>query len=164
MAGKKGSGLALGVVLIAVGSILMVTRLAPVQTAPAWLLGLGLALSLIAILQRRYAPLVGGMVLLGIGAGMVLGDLHALGLSIRAWRLIALGLGFVGVFALGALIGLGKRWWPLVPGVILIALGAAPFLRDLLFIPPEIEIAMRTWWPAVLVLGGLVVVVRALRR
>jgi len=164
MAGRKGSGLAFGVVLIAVGSILMVTRLAPVQTAPAWLLGLGLALALIGILQRRYAPLVGGLILLGLGAGMVLGDLHALGLSIRAWRLIALGLGFVGVFALGALIGMSRRWWPLVPGIILIGLGVAPSLRDLLFVPPEVEIIVRTWWPAALVVAGVVVVIGALRR
>lgn len=164
MGGNKRSGLAFGVVLIAVGSILMVTRLAPVQTAPAWLLGLGLALALIGILQRRYAPMVAGMILLGVGAGMVLGDVRALGMSIRAWRLIALGLGFLGVFALGALIGLSRRWWPLVPGIVLIVLGVAPSLRDLLVIPPQLEILVRTWWPVALVVAGLVVVIRSLRR
>jgi len=164
MAGRKTGGLAFGVILIAVGAILMATRLAPVQTAPAWLLGLGLALSLIGILQRRVAALVGGMVLLGVGAGMVLGDLQALGLGIRAWRLVALGLAFFGIYLLGALVGLPRRWWPLVPGVVLVGLGLAPSFRDLLFIPPEVEIAVRTWWPAVLVVAGGWLVVKALRR
>jgi len=51
-----------------------------------------------------------------------------------------------------------------VPGAILLALGGARFLRHIAVIPPQAMIAVRTWWPAALVVAGVWVLVRALRR
>lgn len=164
MARAASKQITVGVVLIAVGGVLLATRLAPVQSAPAWLLGLGLAFSLIGIIQRAYGPLVAGMILLGLGAGIVLGDRDALGLSIRAWRLVALGAGFALIVPIATLLQLKRRLWPLVVGGILVVAGLAPFLRRFLFVPPWAEEAMRTWWPALLVVFGLVVIARALRK
>ena len=164
MAAKRTSSMTAGVLLIAVGGVLLATRFIPVQTAPAWLLGLGLAFALIGIVQRAYGPLVAGMILLGLGAGMVLGDRDAFGLTIRAWRLIALGAGFALIAPIAALLQLKRHLWPLVVGLVLMAVGLAPFLRQLFFVPPWAEAAVRTWWPALLVGFGLVVVVRALRK
>ena len=164
MATKATKSMAAGVILIAVGAILLVTRIAPVQSAPAWLLGLGLAFGLLGVFQRTYAALVAGMVLLGVGAGMVLGDLGLAGLTLRAWRLIALGVGFVGIYLLALLLRLNRAWWPLVPGLVLVAVGLAPFLQRLVFVPPEVEALIRSWWPLLLVAVGLVVLARALRR
>lgn len=164
MARARSSQLSLGVILAAVGAVLLATRFAPIETAPAWLLGLGLAFSLVAIFQRSFGWLLAGMVLLGLGSGMVLGDRAALGLPIRAWRLIALGAAFLLVWALAKVLQIKVHWWPLVAGLVLLVLGAAPFLRHLVFVPPSVEAAFRTWWPAALVVAGAVFIISALRR
>jgi hypothetical protein len=65
---------------------------------------------------------------------------------------------------LALILRLNRHWWPLVPGAILLALGGARFLRHIAVIPPQAMIAVRTWWPAALVVAGVWVLVRALRR
>ena len=164
MARTRTSNLAAGVILVVVGGVLLVTRFALMATAPAWLLGLGVGLALIAIVSSSYRALVGGMVLLGLGAGMVLGDRGVAGLASGAWILLGLGAGFVGVWLLALVLGLNRHWWPLVPGTILLALGGARFLRRVAVIPPEVMVVVRTWWPAALVVTGVWVLVRALRK
>jgi LiaI-LiaF-like transmembrane region len=161
---KREGSLTAGVVLVAVGGVLLATRFVPVAAAPAWLLGLGVALALLGIVRRAYGVLVAGMVLLGLGAGMVLGDRDVLGVSIRGWRLIALGAAFALIVPIAELLRLKRRVWPLVVGAVLIVIGAAPFLRRFMFVPPWAEEAARTWWPALLVAFGIAVIVRALRR
>ncbi|MGE5236278.1 MAG: hypothetical protein ACM3O7_08030 [Acidobacteriota bacterium] len=163
MARSKSAQLTVGVVVLALGLVLLVTRFAPVSAAPAWLLGLGLAFSFLAIFQRSYGALVAGMILLGIGSGMVLADYGVAGLQARTWRMLALGFGFVGIFAVAVILQLNRHWWPLLVGAALLASAAAPFVRRLAFIPPSVEIAVRTWWPVALVVGGLVLVIHALR-
>jgi len=161
--GRKGS-LALGTGLLVVGAVLLATRFGSVESAPAWLLGIGVGLALIAILGRAFAPLVGGMVLLGLGAGMLLGDRDVAGLRAGTWTLLGLGAGFVGIYLLGLILQLKPHWWPLVPGLVLLAVGGARIVRHFAFVPPQVIIAMRAWWPAALVVAGLWVVVRAVRR
>ncbi len=163
MARARRSNLAAGVMLLVVGGVLLVTRFALMATAPAWLLGLGVGLSLIAIVASSYPPLVGGMILLGLGSGMVLGDRAVGGLPGGAWIQIGLGAGFIGLWVLGLLLKLRSHWWPLIPGVVLLATGGARFLRHLTIIPPEAMIAVRTWWPVALVVAGIWILVRALK-
>lgn len=163
MARTRSRQLTFGVVLLAVGIILLVTRFVPLQSAPTWLLGLGLAFSLVAILQRSSAPLVAGMILLGLGAGFVLGDHELAGLHKGTWTLVGLGGGFIGIYVLGLVLGLRAHWWPLVVGLVLVGIGVGRELHYKLVIPPAVEIAVRTWWPAALVVAGIFVVVRALR-
>ena len=164
MARTRKSNLTAGVILVVIGGVLLVTRFALLATAPAWLLGLGVGLALIAIVTRAYGALVGGMILLGLGAGMALGDREVGGVSPGAWIQLGLGAGFVGIWVLALILGMKRHWWPLVPGVILLALGGARFLRHIVVIPPEAMIAVRTWWPAALVVAGIWVLVRALRQ
>ncbi len=164
MARTRTSNLAAGVILVVVGGVLLVTRFALMDTAPAWLLGLGVGLALIAIVSSSYRALVGGMILLGLGAGMVLGDRGVAGMSSGAWIPLGLGAGFVGIWVLALILRLNRHWWPLVPGVILLAIGGARFLRHTVVIPPQVMIAVRTWWPAALVVAGVWVLVRALRK
>jgi hypothetical protein len=164
MARTRKSNLTAGLILVVIGGILLVTRFALLATAPAWLLGLGVGLALIAIVTRAYGALVGGMILLGLGAGMALGDREVGGVSPGAWIQLGLGAGFVGIWVLALILGLKRHWWPLVPGVILLALGGARFLRHIVVIPPQAMIAVRTWWPAALVVAGIWVLVRGLRK
>ncbi len=164
MARTRKSNLTAGVILVVIGGVLLVTRFALLATAPAWLLGLGVGLALIAIVTRAYGALVGGMILLGLGAGMALGDREVGGVSPGAWIQLGLGAGFVGIWVLALILGMKRHWWPLVPGVILLALGGARFLRHIVVIPPEAMIAVRTWWPAALVVAGIWVLASALRK
>ncbi len=163
MARARKSNLGFGVILVVVGAVLLVTRFALVQTAPAWLLGLGVGLALIAIVTPSYGALVGGMILLGLGAGMLLGDRGVGGLSNGSWTLLGLGAGFIGIWVLALLLKLRSHWWPLVPGLVLIAVGGARLYKQFVLIPPPVMIALRTWWPALLVVAGVWMLVRALR-
>ncbi len=163
MARTRRSNLGFGVILVVVGAVLLVTRFALVQTAPAWLLGLGVGLALIAIVTPSYGALVGGMILLGLGAGMLLGDRGVGGLSNASWTLLGLGAGFIGIWVLALLLKLRSHWWPLVPGLALIAVGGARLYKQFVLIPPPVMIALRTWWPALLVVAGVWMLVRALR-
>jgi len=163
MARTRKSNLVFGVILVVVGGVLLVTRLVPVETAPAWLLGLGVGLALIAIVNASYGALVAGMVLLGLGSGIVLGDRGAAGIRAGTWLLLGLGAGFIGIYVLALILKLRSHWWPLIPGFILLALGGARYLRHFALLPPEVVMAARTWWPAALVLVGSWLLIRALR-
>ncbi|MBZ5589577.1 MAG: DUF5668 domain-containing protein [Acidobacteriia bacterium] len=163
MARARKSNLGFGVMLVVVGGVLLVTRFALVGTAPAWLLGLGVGLALIAIVGSSYGALVGGMILLGLGSGMLLGDRGVGGLPNGSWILLGLGAGFVGIWVLALILKLRRHWWPLVPGVVLLAVGGARFYRHFALIPPEVMVAVRTWWPALLVVAGAWILIRALR-
>ena len=163
MARARRSNLGFGVMLVVVGGVLLLTRFALMATAPAWLIGLGAGLALIAIVGSSYGALVGGMVLLGLGSGMLLGDRGVGGLSSGGWILLGLGAGFIGIWLLALLLKLSSHWWPLVPGFVLLAVGGARFYRHFALIPPEVMIAARTWWPALLVVAGAWILLRALR-
>ena len=163
MARARKSNLGFGVILVVVGAVLLATRFALLETAPAWLLGLGVGLALIAIVTPAYGALVGGMILLGLGSGMLLGDHGVGGLSSGTWILLGLGTGFVMIWLLALLLKLRSHWWPLVPGFVLLAVGGARFYRHFMVIPPQVMVALRTWWPAFLVVAGIWILVRALR-
>ena len=61
MARARKTNLAVGVILLVVGGVLLVTRFVPMESAPAWLLGLGAGLALIGIVGASYGALVGGI-------------------------------------------------------------------------------------------------------
>jgi hypothetical protein len=156
MARARKSNLAFGVLLLVVGGVLLATRLIPMETAPA-------CLSLIAIVNASYGALVAGMILLGLGAGMVLGDRGVGDIASGTWIVLGLGFGFLGIYLLSLVLKLRSHWWPLVPGLVLVAIGGARYVRHFALLPPEVVMAVRTWWPAALIVVGVWVVVRALR-
>jgi hypothetical protein len=164
MARSNSSQITLGIVLLAVGGIMLVTRFVALEAAPTWMLGLGLALALIAILRRHYGSLVGGMVLLGLGAGMVLGDRAVAGWRMNTWILCGLAAGFVGVYLIALLLKLKSNPWPLIVAAVLLAIVGARHLREFTLLPPSVVMAMRTWWPAALVIAGLLLVFRGFRK
>ncbi len=152
-----------GVLLVTVGAVLLATRFVSLDAAPLWLFGLGLAFALLAVVRRAYGLLVAGLVLLGVGSGMVLGDAGVAGLPKNAWMAFALGTGFVLIYLVDVLLGLRRHWWPLVPGAVLLAIGFARAVEIVQLIPPVVEIAVRQWWPAALIVIGLVLILRRSR-
>jgi hypothetical protein len=161
MARTRSSGLTFGVLLVAVGAVLLATRYVRIGSAPLWLLGLGIAFSLIAILGRSYASLVAGMILLGVGAGMVLESRGVGGMPRSSWIPLCLAVGFLGIWLLGLVLQLQKHWWPLIPAVALAIYGGAGLIGRL---PVKLAAMVLDWWPLALVLVGAVLVFRALRR
>jgi hypothetical protein len=164
MARSSSSQITIGALLLVAGGILLVTRFVAIDAAPAWMLGIGCALALTAILRRHYPSLVGGMVLLGIGAGMVLGDLGVAGVRMGSWVVAGLAAGLLGLYAIALLLKIGRHPWPAVAGVVLLAIVAARTLREFTLLPPSLVVAVRTWWPAALVIVGLTLLFRGLRR
>jgi hypothetical protein len=162
MAGKGKNRLFLGLLLLAVGVALLLARMQVVNYGPAFLIALGVAFCLYGVLARRLPPLVPGGILLGLGAGMFLGDRGVAALGVVHWNLLGLGLGFVLVFLLALVLGLGAQVWALVVGLVLVGVAALPHLKELL--DPRVVIALRTYWPLLLVILGLYLIVRELWR
>jgi hypothetical protein len=160
----KRPQVALGIAVLALGVVLLATRLASIASAPAWLLGVGLGMALLGLVQRSAAWLVAGLPVLGLGAGLVLGDLAIGGLPKNAWTLLGLGAGFLAVIPLARMLGLRVHWWPGAAGVVLVGAATLRAVRGFELVSPRVEIAVRTWWPAALVLVGAWLVVRAARK
>lgn len=164
VARRNTSQLVIGVALLAVGAVLVATRFVNLDQAPAWLLGVGFALALLGVLQRHVMPLTVGMVVLGMGAGLVLGDVGAAGLQRGAWLWLGPGLALLLLFLLRLVLGMRRSWWPLVLGVVLVVVAAARQYQGLAVIPVGAEEGVRTWWPVALMVVGLWLLVRAVGR
>lgn len=164
MARSSSGSYVMGVILVAAGCGLLARRFLPFGWEQALLLALGLAFTVLGILRRAYGSLVAGMVLLGLGVGLVLGERGALGLAKVHWLLICLGLGFVGLYLFGVLLAMRKHWWPLVPGMILLALGGGDWVMRLDLLPVGLVRVVQVWWPLILVVAGLLLLIRAFRR
>ncbi|MGQ9496053.1 MAG: hypothetical protein ACUVRY_07355 [Thermoanaerobaculaceae bacterium] len=161
MARVGGGQLLLGLVLTAFGVALLLARMHVVAYAPALLLALGAALSLFGVFTGRLASLVPGCVLLGLGFGFFWGQRAYHGVAMVKWPMAGLGLGFLLIFLLSWILALGRQLWALVVGLILLAVATLPNLKG--WLPPDVVIAIRTFWPVVLVALGLYLVVRGLR-
>jgi len=163
VARSRSSQLTLGVVLLVCGAAVVAARLMPAESAPAALLGVGLVLGLVAVVRRIYWALVAGCVLIGIGSGALLGHRAVGGLAKGSWLLLCLGGAFVAVYLIGLLLRFKGNWWPLVPGVALLAVGAGRVSRQFPIVPPSVEPMIRTWWPVALMVVGLWLVIRGAR-
>ena len=156
--------IAIGIAVLALGVVLLATRFVPISSAPGWLLGLGLGLALLGLVQRSATWLVVGLPVLGLGAGLVFGDIPVGGLPKNSWTLLGLGAGFLAVVPLARMVGVRGHWWAAAAGAVLAGAGVLRAVRDVELISPRVEIALRTWWPAALVLLGAWLVLRAARR
>lgn len=101
-----------------------------------------------------YGLLIPGGILCGLGLGS-LGEWS--GVSLRDPNAVGLGIGFVAIYVIERLYRHRAHWWPLIPGVILIGSGLGARFGDVGHI-------LWRWAPAILVVLGVVIVVRALRR
>jgi len=116
-----------GALLVAIGVALLLINLTGVGGVAVVLLG-GLAFLATHFATRSYGFLVPGGILTGFGAALVAQDLGL----VADIGLIGLGAGFL----LIPLIQLGTStpreggwWWPVVPGGILVTIGAIEFLQ-----------------------------------
>lgn len=109
-------------------------------------------------MRREYGFLIPGSILTGLGIGVALESR----VTDNGWTVVlGLGLGFLAIYLIDVLSGATRdgQWWPLVPGGILSAIGlglafdAQPLLR-----------AFENWWPLLLIIGGVMLLLRPLLR
>jgi drug/metabolite transporter (DMT)-like permease len=144
-----------GAVLIIIGVALLVGQWVPDVGRYATLI-VGLALLALFVLTRNPGALIGGSIVTGIGAGILLEETFPA--TAGGWVPLGLGFGFLGIWLVGSLFRLPEaRFWPLIPGGILVFVGLAGMgggAADLL----------RYAWPVVLILAGLAVIFGGRRR
>ena len=112
-----------GVILIVIGMTLLAVQWLHLD-ADVIVLVIGLVFAGAYAATRRYGLLIPAGILTGLGAGILLEDL---GLT-REPVVLGLGLGFVAIYAVDLLTTGSRdraRWWPLVPGAILVVIAGA---------------------------------------
>jgi hypothetical protein len=109
------------------------------------------------LITRHYGFLVPGGIVSGVGVGIVLVADDPTGTR-GALFLLALGVGFISIWVLGGIFRVPENhWWPLIPGAILLLIGAVALAG------PEAQRYL-DYWPIVLVCIGAAIVARAVLR
>ena len=143
-----------GAVLITIGAALLVGQLVG-DFEQFILLAIGIVLLVLFAVSRNPGTLIGGGIVTGLGAGVVIAA-NTEGDIAGAAVLFGLGLGFVGVWLVGTLMRIQEtRFWPLVPGAILIAIGFVVLAGT------EAAQALEWLWPVMLIGLGVVVILAA---
>lgn len=123
---SRNSGAYVGaVILILIGVLALIANLGgPRISGDAIPLAIGIAFLVGYAFTRRYGYLVPGGIVTGVGAGIWVASL--IGVSDKGpYVMIGGGLGFLLIYALDvARSGLAARWWPIVPGALMVVAGA----------------------------------------
>jgi hypothetical protein len=102
--------------------------------------------------RREYGYLVPAGILLGLGTGTILGQTrYAFGDA----TLFGLGLGFIAIYVVSLLYERKNRWWPLIPGGVLILLNV-PRVGD------TVDFFFDNW-PLILIIVGVLILLGAFR-
>lgn len=135
---------------MAIGLLLLVVQLVP-DVGRLVPLSVGLAFLALFVFRRNYGLLVAGCIVAGVGVGVALQG-AARGDEAGGIVVLSLGLGFLAIYVVSTLLRMAEsHWWPLIPGCILAIIGT------ILLSGLDVEEALR-WWPAVLVVIGLLLV------
>lgn len=143
-----------GAILIALGLTFLAAQLLRIQDRVV-VLAIGIAFLVGYAATRRYGLLVVAGIVSGVGAGALLEDLGV----VREPVLLALGTGFIAIYAIDVLWYThdpAKRWWPLIPGAILLTIAAAAALGR-----PD---ATQLLWPVALIVAGVALLLQRGRR
>ena len=117
---RESSALTFGAVLVVVGAVLLAYRFSDTLAAGSAPLVIGLGFVTWWAMGGGFGLVVPGGVLGGIGVGLVLQEAGFYGDAVP----LGLGLGFLAIYVLDAVRRREwSRWWPLVPGVVLVVVG-----------------------------------------
>jgi hypothetical protein len=146
-----------GAVLIAIGGALLLGQLVG-DIEQYILLGIGLILLILFAASRNPGTLIGGGIVTGLGAGVLVAA-NTEGEVAGAAVLFGLGFGFIGVWLVGALMKIKETtFWPLIPGGILVAIGV------IVLAGAETAQNLELLWPLLLIGLGVLVLIAAVRR
>lgn len=141
--------------LIVIGLIALVGNLgASKYIGDSIPLAIGITFLVAYAFTRTYGFLVPGAIVGGLGVGVLAASL--VGTGGDAFPVLGLGLGFVLIFVLDMLVSrASKRWWPVIPGGILLLIGMGTFQASSGWLRIDI------WFPVLLIgLGALLLIVR----
>lgn len=136
-----------GVILIAVGVTLFAVQLLNLD-GEVIVLVIGLVFAIAFAATRRYVLLVPAGIMTGLGAGILLEEGGAMGEPV----VLGLGLGFLAIYAIDVLTSGARepgRWWPLIPGTILMIIAGAESTFG-----PESARVIAQGWPIILIAAG----------
>jgi hypothetical protein len=147
------------IVLIAIGLIGVVTQVwKPSADLGGWVvLVIGLGFLAAFASTRRYGYSIPGGIMTGLGAGIVVSQAVTWATSEGEGGavVLGLGLGFLSILLLQRFAPeVRNTWWPLIPGGILTAVGAALFIGGQ-------AVELLDYWGIAVVAVGLVVLWRA---
>lgn len=144
-----------GIILVVVGVVLLGAQWFEL-TGAAVLAAIAAVFLTAYVTSRTYGFLIPGMILGGLAAGV---GLQESGYDPQG-GLVVIGLagGFFGIFIVDALAGNPARWWPLIPGGILAVVGSDQLVRG-----TAAADAIARYWPVVLVVAGVAVLITGLR-
>lgn len=149
-----------GGILLIVGAFLLALEFLP-NLAFLMPLLVGLALLGIFLLVRSPALLSAGGVITGVGVGILTATQGSPDFG-GAGVLMSVGGGFLLVWLFGAMFGIpAVRSWPLIPGLVLIALGTITYAAG--FGEEMLDISARGWPILLVVVGGYLLVAARLR-
>ena len=145
--------LVFGLILVIIGVAGLVGIAFP-QSGGMVVLVLGLGMLGLFVATRAYGWLVPGGIVTGLGAGIALAE-YARVDEDGGVVVAGLGLGFLSIWVLGSLFRLPENHpWPLVPGTILLTIGASLWLQTATSVDVEL-------WPLALIAFGLIVIASA---
>ena len=142
-----------GIVLIIIGAALLIVQLAP-DWARYVVTVIGVGLLLMFAVTRSYGALIGGSIVTGVGLGIIVASTYT-GNQAAAGFLLSLAVGFLFIWLASYLFRLNERNpWPLIPATILGSIGAVLAIGTN-------SSNLLTYWPAILIVLGLVVIIAA---
>lgn len=150
---RERGGLIGGLILVMLGLALLAMQFTSLGGG-AVVCALGLAFFIAYALTRRYGLLVPAGVLTGLGGGILAQQVGAADASV----VLGLGLGFIAIWVVDLLTSPDRasgRWWPLIPGGVLTAVGAFTAL-------PGFQRYLPYVWPAALIAAGALLIARAM--
>ena len=155
-------GMTLGVVFLFVGAYVLAQRSLGFSGPGPVLVLLGGILLAISALRGFSGPLLPGSILAGLGAALLLepsfeGRMPGWGVVV-----LGLGLGFLFVAAVDSVKKRERRPSPLVPGVVLTALGVLSLAFASLPRRWMLELHLARAWPWAILLAGGILILRAL--
>ncbi len=148
----------LAIVLIVIGlGGLAAQVIQPTEALGGWIvLLIGVGLLAAFAFTRQHGYLIPGGIMSGLGAGILASSsLTLTGEQTGGVIVLGLGAGFLAIWVIGAAMRVSENhWWPLIPGLILAAIGVVLVIGG-----PAVNLL--DYWGLVIVAIGLVVLWRA---
>ncbi len=160
-ANERRGGLTAGIILIVIGVALLLINLG-LFSPGVFVFALGASFLVAYAFWRAVGFLIPGMILAWLGIAITLMEAHVFRTADSgAIITIALGFAFLSIYAF---MGRRRNWWPLVPGGILLLIGATTLLVTENIIPFTVTQLANIIWPAALILVGVWLIFRQLYR
>jgi hypothetical protein len=149
-AGRATGAYIVAALLIVIGGLALVANLTGAAiTGLSIPLAIGIAFVVAYAMTRKYGFLVPAGVLTGFGTGLLVASLLDV-TDNAAFILIGGGVGFLLIYIVDIVVsGSALRWWPLIPGGILTAVGTSIAQQE------EGLKQLGMWWPVVLIALGV---------